>query len=62
MKRKGCQVKSEAKTWDDLIEFTEAKIAEMQDSLKTFRRNKEAGRPLPGMQSSSQLQEQQHSV
>jgi hypothetical protein len=48
MKMQTCQAKSDAASWDDLIEFTEAKIEELENSLKTFRRNKETGRPWPG--------------
>jgi len=45
MKKQMCQAKAEAKTWDDLIEFTEAKIREMKEALKNFRRMKDAGTP-----------------
>jgi hypothetical protein len=42
---KTCQAKSEAKSWDDLIEFTEAKIQELKEALKVFRQSKEAKFP-----------------
>jgi hypothetical protein len=45
MKIQSCQAKSEAQSWDDLIEFTEAKIKELQDALKTFRLRKETNLP-----------------
>jgi hypothetical protein len=48
MKRQTCQAKSEAKTWDDLIEFTEAKIEELKDALTTWKRHKAQGLPMPG--------------
>jgi hypothetical protein len=50
MKRQTCQAKSEAKTWDDLIEFTEAKIKELKDALATWKRNKAENLPMPGAQ------------
>jgi hypothetical protein len=53
MKRQTCQAKSEAKTWDDLIDFTEAKIAELKDALATWKRNKAEGRPMPGTQAAT---------
>jgi len=46
MKRKTCQVKSEALSWDDLIEFAKAKIAELQKSLKDFEESKKMKRPF----------------
>jgi hypothetical protein len=62
MKIKQCQVKSEALSWDDLIEFSKAKIAEMQDGLRSFEESKRLGRPWPGRQSASQTSESCHSV
>jgi hypothetical protein len=55
MKRQMCQAKAEAKTWDDLIEFTEAKIREMKEALKNFRRMKDAGMPWQGNKSAASL-------
>ncbi|MFI5095635.1 MAG: hypothetical protein ACHQIK_19570 [Candidatus Acidiferrales bacterium] len=51
MKKQTCQAKTEAKSWDDLIDFTNAKIKELKQALTTFRRNKEQGLPMPGAQS-----------
>jgi hypothetical protein len=45
MKIQRCQAKSDAKSWDELIEFTEAKIKEMKQALETFKQNKRAGTP-----------------
>jgi len=53
MKTQVCKAKSEAKTWDDLIEFTEAKIKELKYALATWKRNKAQGLPWPGTQSDS---------
>jgi len=48
MKRQLCQAKSSAKSWDELIEFTEAKIKELKDAVGVFRRCKKLGDPWPG--------------
>ena len=53
MKRQTCQAKSKAKTWDDLIDFTEAKIEELKDALASWKRSKAQGLPWPGTQSDS---------
>ncbi len=45
MKMQRCQAKNKATSWDDLIDFTEAKIKEMQEALKTFKRKRDAGEP-----------------
>jgi hypothetical protein len=50
MKRQTCQAKSEAKSWDDLIDFTQAKIKEFKQALATFRRNKDQRLPMPRAQ------------
>jgi hypothetical protein len=42
---KSCQAKSEANSWDDLIEFTEAKILELKEALTVFKQSKEAKFP-----------------
>jgi hypothetical protein len=47
-KAKPCQAKSAALSWDDLIDFTRAKIAEMQDSLRSFEESKRLGKPWCG--------------
>jgi hypothetical protein len=38
-----CQEKSAARSWDDLIGFTKAKIKEMQEALRTFQAAKKRG-------------------
>jgi hypothetical protein len=62
MERKSCQAKSEALSWDDLIDFAKAKIAELQKSLKSFEESKKLGQPWPGTQSKGHASEPCHSV
>jgi hypothetical protein len=62
MKSKTCQAKSEAKTWDDLIEFTEAKIDELKTALETWKRSKAQGLPMPGGRLDGHKAVEQHSV
>jgi hypothetical protein len=65
MKRQLCQAKSEAKTWDELIEFTDAKIREMKKALENFRRMRDAGDVMTAAlrtQSADQSQEPCHRV
>jgi len=54
--RKGntCQAKSAARSWDELIGFTKAKIKEMQDSLRVFEKARERGDPWLSTQSANQ--------
>ena len=47
MKIKMCKVKSEARSWDDLINFAKAKIVELQTALKDFEQQKKLGKPCP---------------
>jgi hypothetical protein len=46
MKVHTCQAKSDAKSWDDLIDFAKAKLKEMQDALKYFEASKKRGDPF----------------
>ena len=48
MKRKVCQVKSAAKGWQDAIDFAEAKIIELNATVKTFKQAMDRGDPWPG--------------
>jgi hypothetical protein len=57
-----CQQKLAAQSWSDLIAFTEAKIREMQDSLKVFRKAMERGDPWYSTQLESQNSDSCHSV
>ena len=57
MKKQTCQVQSESKTWDDLIDFTEAKIQKLKGALATWKRSKAQGLPMPGTQSRDHSQE-----
>jgi hypothetical protein len=54
MKITTCQVKSQAVSWDDLIDFAKAKIRELQDSLRGFEESKKSGKPWPGTHSDNQ--------
>ena len=55
MKTQICQELKKARSWDDLIGFTEAKIKELKQALQTFRSNKQQGLPLlPGTQLTGQ--------
>jgi hypothetical protein len=46
MKAQLCQTKSDAKSWDDLIDFAKAKLKEMQLALKYFETSKKRGDPF----------------
>jgi hypothetical protein len=52
---KTCQAKSSATSWDDLIEFTEAKIQELKESLKVFKQSKENNFPWNKGKSAAQV-------